>query len=55
MSNSLMQNDAIIRALDALNFDSGDWEPENVERHLREQINLAKKILESAAEHAPAE
>lgn len=49
-TNSLKTNDAIIRALDVLNFDAGDWNPEHIERHLREQIELAKEILNTAAE-----
>lgn len=44
----LKKDDAIIRALDALTFDAGDWEPEHVERHLKEQIGLAKKVLTHA-------
>lgn len=47
-NNSLITNDAIIRALDVLNFDSGDWNPEHIERHLHEQIELAKEILNTA-------
>ncbi|WP_296059548.1 hypothetical protein [uncultured Amphritea sp.] len=45
---TLKKDDAIIRALDALTFDAGDWEPEHVERHLKEQIALAKKVLTQA-------
>lgn len=45
MENELTKSYTIVRALDALNFDAGDWKPENVESHLRRQIELAKEIL----------
>jgi hypothetical protein len=35
-------------ALDALEFDAGDWKPESIERHQREQIALARKHLRNA-------
>lgn len=39
---------AIHLALDALNFDAGDWHQENIELHLQEQIALARKHLQAA-------
>lgn len=41
-------------ALDALNFDSGNWEQESIERHMREQIDLAKGHLQSVIQGEPA-
>jgi predicted nucleic acid-binding Zn-ribbon protein len=35
-------------ALDALDFDAGDWSDESIIRHLREQIELARKHLRNA-------
>ncbi len=43
----------VLLALDALNFDAGDWKPESIERHLHEQIALARKHLQSIVDNEP--
>jgi predicted nucleic acid-binding Zn-ribbon protein len=35
-------------ALDAMDFDAGDWSDESIIRHLRERIELARKHLRNA-------
>ncbi|MFN3881463.1 MAG: hypothetical protein ACK4L8_08560 [Nitrincola lacisaponensis] len=35
-------------ALNALDFDAGDWNEESVLRHLREQIDLGRNYLRNA-------
>lgn len=42
---ALMQQAYSFLALDALEFDAGEWEPDKKIHHLREQIQLAKKHL----------
>jgi len=42
---ALMQQAYSFLALNALEFDAGEWEPDKKIRHLREQIQLAKKHL----------
>jgi len=42
---ALMQQAYSFLALNALEFDAGEWEPKKQVRHLREQIQLAKKHL----------
>ncbi|SEQ48152.1 hypothetical protein SAMN03080615_01621 [Amphritea atlantica] len=44
----------VLLAVDALNFDAGDWKPESIERHLREQIELARKHLQSIVDNEEA-
>ena len=41
----LMLVERIHMALDALEFDAGDWDQENRARHLLEQIKIAKRHL----------
>ena len=42
---ALMQQAHSFLALNALEFDAGEWEPKKQVRHLREQIELAKRHL----------
>lgn len=48
MNRSAEIEAAACLALDALNFDAGNWNQESIERHLREQIELAKGHLQNA-------
>lgn len=45
--NTIKTQVEILLALDALNFNAGDWNPDSIERHQREQIALARKHLQN--------